>query len=55
MLLRKGAHPDEYMDSWERFDATSLSDKKAFYNEFYLKDITNKDNAHVQKCLKNLG
>ena len=27
-LLRKGLYPYEYMDSWERFDETSLPDKK---------------------------
>ena len=28
LLLRKGVYPYEYMDSWERFDETSLPDKK---------------------------
>ena len=27
LLLRKGVFPYEYMDSWERFDETSLPDK----------------------------
>ena len=27
LLLRKGVSPCEYMDSWERFDKTSLPDK----------------------------
>ena len=48
------------MDSWERFDETSLPDKKAFYSELYLEDITNEDYIHAQKIfeelkLKNLG
>ena len=48
------------MDSWERFHETSLPDKKSFYSELYLKDITDKDYAHAQKVfeelkLKNLG
>ena len=48
------------MDSWERFHETSLPDKKSFYGELYLKDITDKDYAHAQKVfeelkLKNLG
>ena len=30
LLLRKGVYPYEYMDSWERFDETLLSDKEAF-------------------------
>ena len=48
------------MNSWERFDETSLPDKKAFYSELYLEGITNKDYAHAQRVfeelkLKNLG
>ena len=48
------------MDSWERFDETSLPNKKSFYRELYLEDITNEDYTHVQKIfeelkLKNLG
>ena len=40
------------MDSWERFNDTSLpDDKKAFYNKLNLEDITNEDYAHA----KNLG
>ena len=30
LLLRKGVYPYEYMDSWKRFDETSLPDKKSF-------------------------
>ena len=48
------------MDSWERFDETSLPDKKAFYSELNLEDISNKDYEHAQKVwevfkIKNLG
>ena len=48
------------MDSWEIFDETSLPDKKYFYSELYLEDITDKDYTHAQKVfkelkLKNLG
>ena len=60
LLLRKGVYLYEYMDSWERFDEKLLPDKKAFYNELYLEDITDKDYTHAQKIfeefnLKNLG
>ena len=27
LLLRKGVYPYEHMDSWEKFDETSLPDK----------------------------
>ena len=30
LLSRKGVYPYEYMDTWERFDETSLPDKKSF-------------------------
>ena len=48
------------MDSWERFDETTLPNKKAFYSELNLKGITNKDFAHAQKVfeefkLKHVG
>ena len=48
------------MDSWERFNETSLPEKKAFYSELNLEDITDKDYVQAQKLfkelkLKNLG
>ena len=30
LLLTKSVYPYEYMNSWERFDETSLPDKKLF-------------------------
>ena len=48
------------MDSWERFNETSLPTKKPFYSELNLEDISDKDYFHVQKVwdvfeIKNLG
>ena len=48
------------MVSWERFDETSLPDKKPFYSELNDGDINDKDYAHAQKVqevfeIKNLG
>ena len=59
-MLRKGVYPDEHMGSWERFNETSLPDKKAFYSELNLEDIIDENYAHAQKVfeelnLKNLG
>ena len=31
-ILRKGVYPYEYMDSWQRFNETSLPDKEVFYS-----------------------
>ena len=60
LLLRKGVYPYEYMDNWERFDETTLPDKKAFYSNLNMEDITDADYRHAnnlfKKCgLKNLG
>ena len=30
LLLRKGVYPIKHMDSWGRFDETSLPNKEAF-------------------------
>ena len=48
------------MESWERFDETSLPDKKTFYSELNWKEITDKDYMYAQKVfekfkLRNLG
>ena len=54
LLLRKGVYPYGHMDSWERFNETSLpDDKKALYSELKLEDITDEDYAMLKKCLKN--
>ena len=52
LLLRKWVYPYEYTDSWERFDETSLPDKKVFYSELYLEDITDKDYTHARKVFE---
>ena len=60
MLLRKGVYPHEYMDSWEKFDETTLPPKEVFHSNLNLEDISNEDYAHAQKVwdvfeIKNLG
>ena len=60
LMLKKGVYPYEYMDSWEKFNETSIPDKEVFYSELNSEDITDKDYAHVQKVwevfeIKNLG
>ena len=54
-MLRKCVYSYEYLHSWERFDETSLPEKKFFYSELYLEDITDKDYTHAQKVFKELG
>ena len=60
LLLRRDVYPYEYMDSWERFNETSLPPKKSFYSELNLEDISDKDYLHAQKVwevfeIRNLG
>ena len=49
LLLRKGIYPYEYIDSWERFDKTSLPDKEAFYNSSNVEGITVLGYSHTKR------
>ena len=40
LLLRKGVYPYEYMDGWEKFNETSLSEKQNFYSHLNIENIT---------------
>ena len=35
----KGAYPYEYMNDWEKFSETLLSEEEDFYSHFNMKDI----------------
>ena len=43
------------MDSWKRFDETSLPDKEAFYSSLNMKDITYVDYRHAKRVFKSLN
>ena len=50
----------EYIDSWARFDETSLPDKEAFYSSLNMEGITSVDYRHAKRVykefkLKSLG
>ena len=60
LLLTKGVFPYEYMDSWEKFNESTLPSKEAFYSNLKLEDISDEGYAHAQKVwdvfeTKNLG
>ena len=60
LLLKTVVYPYEHMDSWERFNETSLSDKEAFYSNLNIKDVTDVGYRHAKRVfkefsLKNLG
>ena len=53
LSLRKGVYPYEYMDSWERFDEKLLLNKKDFYSNLNMEDITDVDYRHAKKVFKS--
>ena len=65
LLLRKCVYPYEHMDSWERFNETSLPDKESFYSNLNMEDITDVEHRHAKRVFneaapknlsnKNLG
>ena len=59
-LLRKGVYLYEYMDNWERFNETSLPNKKSFRSNLNMENIEDIDYRHGNNIfkrfkLKNLG
>ena len=55
LLLRNGVYPYEYMDSWQRFAETSLSDKEAFYSNLNMEILQILIIGTQIKCFKNLN
>ena len=55
LLLRKGVYPYEHINSWERFNETSLPSKKSLYSELDLEYISVKDYLHSQKVWEEFG
>ena len=60
LLLRKGAYSYEYADTWERFSEISLLNKKDFYSNLNMEDISDIDCRHANNVFKvfkleNLG
>ena len=60
LLLRKGGYHYEYMDEWEKFNETKLSEKEEFYSNLNIEDIIDADNMHGKRVckdfeIKNLG
>ena len=52
LLLRKGVYPYECVDSWKKFDATSLP-REAFYSTLNMEDIKDVDSRYAKKVFKN--
>ena len=52
-MLRKGVYPYEYMDSWERFNETSLPSKNEFYSNLNMEDIDEIHYRHGNNVFKS--
>ena len=53
LLLQKGVHPYEYMNDQVKINETSLPEKKDFYSNLTIGDITDADYAHGKRVCKN--
>ena len=60
LLLSKGVYPCEYMDSWKKFNETSLPSKEDFYSNLNMENSDDRDYRHGNNVFKifkleNLG
>ena len=53
LLLRKGIYPYEYMDDWEKFNKTTLSEKEEFYSNLNVEEIMDVDYMHGKRVCKD--
>ena len=49
LLYKKGIYPYEYMDSWERFNETSLPKKENFYSKLNDEHIKEEEYEHAKE------
>ena len=49
---KKVVYSYEYMDEWEKFIETSLSQKEKFYSNLNMKNITDADYMHAIRVCK---
>ena len=60
LSLKKGVYSCQYMDDWEKFNETSLSEKEELYSNLNMKDITYADYMYAKRVgkefkIKKLG
>ena len=60
LMMKKGAYPYDYMDSFSRFNEKHLPKRGDFYSQLYDEDISEDEYRHAQDVwdaagLKNLG
>ena len=52
LLFKKGISPYGYIDSWQRYDKTSLLDKEAFYGSLNMEGIRSIGYRHAKRVYK---
>ena len=55
LLIRKGIYPYEYMDSWDRFNETSLPSRDKFYSNLYMSGVGDSEYDHARKVWREFG
>ena len=54
-MAQKGVYPNEYMDSFEQFQALQLPPKDGFYSSLTEEDISEIDYTHAKRMFNCLG
>ena len=55
LLIRKGIYPYKYMDSWDRFNKTSLPSIKCFYSNLNMSEVSDTDYKHTCSIWREFG
>ena len=60
LLIRKGIYPYEYMDSWGKFEETSLPSIEKFYSNSNMSGVSDSDYEHTRRVwrefrIRNMG
>ena len=53
LVLRKGVYTYEYIDKWEKFNETPLSEKEEPYSNLNMEDLTDVDQKHGKRVCKD--
>ena len=55
LLIRKGIYPYEYMDSWGKFEETSLPSIEKFYSNLNMSGVSYSDYEHACRVWQEFG
>ena len=55
LFIRKGIYPYEYMDSWDRFEETSLPSINHFYSNLNMSGVSDTDYEHACSIWREFG